>query len=198
MSFQCCPLPKKQILWLSAGDEFFPSRDARNLCRSPAIPRLPSKKGSFPQLKRGSNFHSRALRIRGTICVTDCSYVTSGRILRCDFSNPCPGVHAGLQIILGVSASSIEEAGLQLLSGQEEEGLLGGPGTPGIRRHREKLLSPVSPPEILTIHSSPQAPVLELLVTANFHRTIPNKVLLSLLQPVGSHRLHPFRGQVCQ
>jgi len=23
MSFQCCPLPQKQILWLFAGDEFF-------------------------------------------------------------------------------------------------------------------------------------------------------------------------------
>jgi hypothetical protein len=24
MALQCCPLPKKQILWLSAGDGFFP------------------------------------------------------------------------------------------------------------------------------------------------------------------------------
>ena len=130
MALQCCPLPKKQILWLSAGDEFFSSRDARNPCRSPAFPQLRRKKGSFPQLKRGSNFHSRALRIRGKICLTDCNYGTSGRILGCDFSSPCPGVHAGLQIILWVCASSIERAGLQCLSGMEGEGLVDAPWIP--------------------------------------------------------------------
>ncbi len=134
MALQCCPLPKKQILWLSAGDESFPSRDARNLFRSPTVPQLRSKKGSFPQLKRGSNFHSRALRIRGQICLTGCNYGTSGRILGCDFSNPYPGVHAGLQIILGVTASSIERAGLQCLPGKEGKGLVDGSWNPLVQQ----------------------------------------------------------------
>ncbi len=146
MALQCCPLPKKQIHWLSAGDEFPPVGMLGTFADHQPFPNSVAKRGPFPQLKRGSNFHSRALRIRGEICLTDCKYVTSWRILGCDFSNPCPGVYAGLQIILGVCASSIERARLQCLSGMEGEGLLDGPWIPlRSTQQREKLLSPVAP-----------------------------------------------------
>ncbi len=95
--------------------------------------------------KRARNFHSRVLRIRGKICLTDCSYGTSGRIPGYDFSSPCPGVHAGLQIILGVTALSIEGAGLQLLSGKEGEGLVDGPWIPLGQQAAGKNFPSISP-----------------------------------------------------
>ncbi len=134
MALQCCPLPKKQIHWLSAGDEFLPVGMLGTFADHQPFPNSVAKGGSFPQLKRGSNFHSRAWRIRGKICLTDCHYRTSGRILGCDFSKPCPGVHAGLQIILGVCASSIERVGLQCLPGKEGEGLVNGPWNPLVQQ----------------------------------------------------------------
>ncbi len=129
MSFPCCPLPKKQILWLFPGDEFFLAEMLGTFADHQPFPNSLATRVSALK-KKGSNFHSRALRIRGQICLTDCSSGTSGRILGCDFSNQCPGVHAGLQIILGAAALSIVEAGLQLLSGQEGEGLVEGPWNP--------------------------------------------------------------------
>jgi hypothetical protein len=87
-------------------------------------------KGFFPSTKKGKQFPFQSFEITGKICLTDCNYVTSGRILGCDFSKACPGVHAGLQIILGVTASSIERARLQCLPGKEGEGLVDGPWNP--------------------------------------------------------------------
>ena len=103
MSFQCCALPKKQSSGYPPGMSLFLVAMLGPFADPQPFRNSFEKRGSFPQIEGESNFHSRALRIRGAIFLTDCNYWTFGRILECEFSDSCQGVHARLQITLGLT-----------------------------------------------------------------------------------------------